>query len=531
MSQDTHRRDPGLSRRALLAMLAGGVSSTAWALVGPDDERQPTRGGVLRFATRSDSLGLDPHRYLIYPVSVPLAATMQGLLDLNLRSEPVPGVAAEWEVSADLRTYTFRLRQGVSFHNGREVDAAAVKWNFLRMQDPKIGHPFVRQSLVNLRTVEALERYTVRFHLQAPSVAFPALVTYYPCSLIAPRSDAEIQRHPHGCGPYQLVRWERDQVTEVRRFAHYFETDDAGNPLPYLDGIVGRPKHMDSVRFMRLRTGQVDLMETVANIDIKTFSQYYARRFQFWNVPTLGTSYLLFNLHSGPFADKRLRQAAAHAIDHDLLKRVVFYSRGETARGFYASGSPWYAVGVKPWPAYDPDQARFMLRQARATGTTVVLQSLRTSPYVQQTAALIQGMWSEVGFNVVHKMYDMAELNRRRQERAFHAESTSASYRFDPDGWFFRRLHSAATSARGALGFRHEQVDAMIEEARRTRQKARRLELYAEIDSIINQELPILYLHHLTLFEVGVMHLNGYQPAISGLFSTRGAGIRTAWLA
>ena len=61
-------------------------------------------------------------------------------------------------------------------------------------------------------------------------------------------------------------------------------------------------------------------------------------------------------------------------------------------------------------------------------------------------------------------------------------------------------------------------------------QKAKRLELYAEIDSIINQELPILYLHHLTLLEVGVMHLNGYQPAISGLFSTHGAGIRTAWL-
>ena len=489
------------------------------------------RGGVLRFATRSDSLGLDPHRHLVYPVSVPLAATMQGLVDVNLRSEPVPGVAAEWEVSPDLQTYTFRLRRGVSFHNGHEVDASAVKWNFLRMLDPKIGHPYIRSSLINLQTVETLDRYTVRFHLHEPSVAFPAHVTYYPCSLIAPQSDTQIQRHPHGCGPFRLVSWERDQMTEVRRFEHYFETDAEGNPLPYLDGIVGRPKHVDSIRLMRLRSGQVDLMETVANIDIRTFSAYYARRFQFWNVPTLGTSYLLFNLHTGPFADKRLRQAAAHAIDHDLLKRVVFYNRGQTARSFYASTSPWYAVGVKPWPTYDPDQARFLLRQAKAMGTTVVLQSLRTSPYVQQTAALIQGMWSDVGFNVVHKMYGMRELNQKRQDRAFHAEATSASYRFDPDAWFFRRLHSAATSSRGALGFHHAHVDALIETARRTQHKPERLELYAEIDSIINQELPILYLHHLTLFEVGVMHLNGYQPAISGLFSTRGAGVRTAWLA
>jgi len=73
-------------------------------------------------------------------------------------------------------------------------------------------------------------------------------------------------------------------------------------------------------------------------------------------------------------------------------------------------------------------------------------------------------------------------------------------------------------------------VDKLIEEARGTADKQKRLELYAEIDSIINEELPILYVHNLTLLEAGVMNLKGYQPAISGPFSTRGAGIRTAWL-
>lgn len=533
MRKDAGSREPVLSRRAFLATAGGGVGGVALALIGPEEysDKAPPRGGVLRFATRYDALGLDPHRHLMYPVSVPLAATMQGLVDLNLRSEPVPGVAVEWDTSPDLLTYTFKLRQDVTFHNGRDIDAAVVKWNFMRMQDPKTAHPFIRSALLNLRATEVVDRYTVRFRLHRPSAAFPAHVAYYPCSLIAPDHHAQIQRHPYGCGPFRFVRWERDQVTEVSRFENYFETDAAGNALPYLDGIEGRPKHVDAVRFMRLRSGQVDLMETVTNIDTKTFSEYYARRFQFWNVPILGTSYLLFNLHTGPFADKRLRQAAAHAIDHDMLKQVVFYSRGETARSFYASISPWYAVGVKPWPAYDPDQARFLLRQARAVGTTVVLQSLRTSPYVQQTAALIEGMWSNVGFQVIHKMYDARELDQKRRERAFHAESTAASYRFDPDGWFSRRLHSEATSTRAALGFHDAQVDSLIDTARRTRDQAKRLALYAEIDSIINQELPILYLHHLTLFEMGVMHLNGYQPAISGLFSTQGAGVRTAWLA
>jgi ABC-type transport system substrate-binding protein len=90
---------------------------------------------------------------------------------------------------------------------------------------------------------------------------------------------------------------------------------------------------------------------------------------------------------------------------------------------------------------------------------------------------------------------------------------------------------STSPSNQQGPGFRHDKADQLILEARRTADRAKRLDLYTEIDSIINDELPILYLHHLTLLEAGVLHLRGYQPAISGPFSTQGAGIRTAWLA
>ena len=356
-------------------------------------------------------------------------------------------------------------------------------------------------------------------------------MVYYPCSLIAPKSFDQANGHPIGCGPFRFGRWERDQVTELARFEHYFETDATGNNLPYLDGIVGRPKPADQMRLIRLRSGQVDLIETMAYADARTFSAHNAGPLQSWEVPTLGTSYMQFNLETGPFAEKRLRQAAAHAIDREALKQVVFYGQGETARGFYSAVSPWYTAGTRPWPAYDPEKAMFLLRQAKAEGTTVVLQSLRTSPYMQQTAALVQGMWAAVGFKVIHKIHEAPVLAHNRRMRAFHAELTAASYRFDPDGWFSRHLLSTADSTQIASGFRHEQANKLIIAARGTSDKQKRLELYAEIDSMVNEELPLLYLHHLTLLQAGAGHLNGYQPAISGLFSTRGAGIRTAWLA
>jgi peptide/nickel transport system substrate-binding protein len=139
-------------------------------------------------------------------------------------------------------------------------------------------------------------------------------------------------------------------------------------------------------------------------------------------------------------------------------------------------------------------------------------------------------MWSEVGFKVQVHTYSASVLRQKRRERDFHADCTSASYRFDPDGWYSIQFLSTAPSAEQNSGFRHDRVDALIAEARRTADKRGRVELYTEIESIVNDELPLLYMHHLTLLQAGTRLFKGYQPAISGAFSTRGAGIRAAWL-
>lgn len=533
MHQAPRANETELSRRAFLAA-TGGLLAGAAALGGMGQasagQRHPTRGGTLRFATRLDVSGLDLHRNTIYLVSMPLAAINQGLLDLDAKSEPVPGVAAAWEASKDLQSYTFQLRQGVLFHNGREVDAEAVKWNFERMRDPKIAHPFTRSALENLHETDVVDKYTVRCHLREPSAAFPADVVYYPCALMAPDSVEKVDLHPIGCGPFKFVKWDRNNFTELVRFENYFETDAAGNSLPYLEALIGRPKREDRVRLTSLRASEVDLIDTMAYADAVDFATKYAGKFQTWDVPTLATSFILFNLEKGPFTDKQVRLAAAHAIDHEAIHEVVFYGRGEVARGFYAPASPWYSEGVTLWPPYDPDKARFLLRQARAVGTEVALQALPTPPYMQQTAELVQAMWSEVGFKVRFNLYDEVALNQKRRERAFHADSTAASYRWDPDGWFSRQILSTAPATKANSGFHNERADQLIAEARRTADRQRRLELYAAIDGIVNAELPILYLHHLTLLEAGSMRLKGYRPSVSGAFSIRGGGIRTAWM-
>src|SRR5262244_365140 len=535
MARVTIETDLTLSRRAFLATTGGALAgAAAYGLADQAEagKRQPQRGGTLRFATRSDAAGLDPHRNAMYLVSHPLAATTQGLLDLDLKSEPVPGIATEWDIAPDLLTYTFKLRKGVLFHNGREVDAEAVKWNFERIQDPKIGHPLTRSALENLKEMQVMDKYTVRCVLQEPSAAFLADVVYYPCNLIAPDSAEQADMHPIGCGPFKLVKWERNSITELIRFENYFETDAEGNSLPYLDAIIGRPKKEDQVRLTSLRAGEVDLIDHMAETDAADFAKKYAGKLQSWEIPTLATSFIVFNLDKGPFTDKQLRLAAAYAIDHEAIKQAVFYGRGETARGFYAPASPWYVAGAKAWPEHDPDKAKSLLRKAKADGTEVSVQVNNAYPYLQHTAELVQAMWSEVGFKVTVHLYETTVLNQKRRERDFHAEATSAAYRWDPDGWFSRQILSSAPANKiNGSGFKNEKADKLIAEARQTADKQKRLELYAAIDSIVNDELPILYIHHLTALQAGAMNLKGYQPAISGAFSTRGGGIRTAWLA
>ena len=534
MSKEITNNGSDLSRREFLATTGGTLAgAAALGLAGQAEaaKRHPKRGGTLKFAMRSDSRGLDPHRNIMYLVSHPLAATTQGLLDLSLKSAPAPGIATEWHASSDLKTYTFKMRKGVLFHNGREVDAAAVKWNFERIKDPKIGHAFTRSALGNLQEAVAVDKYTLRCHLKQPSAAFPANVVYYPVNLIAPDSADQADTHPIGCGPFKFVKWERFNVTVMERFENYFETDAQGNSLPYLDGIEGRPKREDRVRLTSLRAGEVHLIDNMAYADAADFPKRYAGKYQLWDVPTLGTAFITFNMEKGPFKDKTLRQAAAHAIDHEAINQAVFYGRGSISTGFFAKVSPWHAAGAKSWPEYDPDKAKFLIRKAKAQGTTIVLQANSSWPYMQQTGELAQAMWTEVGFKVNYNIYDAAVLRQKRKSGDFHAESQAASYRWDPDGWFSRQILSTASSTKQQSRFRNERADKLIAEARATRSKSKRLEMYAEIDSIVNTALPILYTQHLSLLEAGVLNLKNYQPAISGPYSTVGAGIRAAWLA
>ena len=204
-------------------------------------QRDPNKGGTLKFGSRLDTQGLDSHRHTQYHTSHPIAAMYTGLTDIDHKGVIVPGVAESWEPNQELTQWTFRLRKGVLFHNGREVDADAIKQNLMRIKDPAIGDSFTRGAIKSIDTVDVVDKYTVRINLSLPDAALPANVMHYPINLQAPDNFDKSSEHPIGTGPFKFVSWKRFVETKMVRFENYWETDAAGNNLPYLDEIIGRP--------------------------------------------------------------------------------------------------------------------------------------------------------------------------------------------------------------------------------------------------------------------------------------------------
>src|SRR5215467_1430499 len=149
-----------LSRRAFLTTASTALVSTALAGRVPCGEaakRHTQRGGVLLFGTRLDVAGLDSHRNTQYHISHPAAALYTGLTDVDQQGNIVPGIAESWEPNQELTAWVFRLHKGVLFHNGREVDAEAVKLNILRIKDLAICMEWHRSAVENIDTVEVLD--------------------------------------------------------------------------------------------------------------------------------------------------------------------------------------------------------------------------------------------------------------------------------------------------------------------------------------------------------------------------------------
>src|SRR6266446_7064240 len=244
-------------RRSLapLALLIALALFASPLLTPPAGAQTPKRGGTLVVGNDEDAVGLDPHLSVAFASSNYFEHVYSGLIRFNAKMELEGELASSWDIP-DPRTYVFKLRKGIKFHNGREMTSEDVRYSIERIRDPKNGS-VLRSVYATVERVETPDAYTVRLKLSKPDAALLGMLATR-ASYVVPKEEVEkhgtLQKDAVGTGPFKLAEYITGSHMRFVRNDQYFE---AG--LPYLDGFTIQVIKDESSRLAALRKGTVDL--------------------------------------------------------------------------------------------------------------------------------------------------------------------------------------------------------------------------------------------------------------------------------
>src|SRR5213592_2761782 len=420
-------------------------------------------------------------------------------------TQVVPGLAESWAISKDGLKYTFKLRKGVSFHDGTPLNAEAVKFSINRQIIPehpfnKLGkYPFANYFFGNVKAVEAVDPQTVEFILKEPRASFLAVLTAGAASIVSPTAvrklGVDYPLTPVGTGPFKFVAWDRGQRVVLEKNAGYWK-----HPVK-IDRVIYRPIVEGQARLTELLTGALDLIvdtppdfvpQLESNPKVMVLKQVGVH---VW--------YLGINNQKKPFDDKRVRQALNYAvINKEALVRDVLKGTGSFSRGPVLPNTWGADAALKAYP-YDPERAKKLLAEAGyPSGFSTTLCVPESGSGMQLPVAMstvIQSNLKAVGVNVVLQTMEWGAYiaNLRTKEQDLFALSWMAGNE-DPDLVMYPLLHSSQWTPNGpnrAL-YKNEKYDELLHQARLTTDQKKRAELYRDAQRILVDDAPWVFVDH-----------------------------------
>lgn len=416
--------------------------------------------------------------------------------------EVEPSLATSWTISDDGKTYTFKLREGVKFHDGAPFNAEAVKFNFDRML--KEDHPFhdtgpfpLSFFFSTVSEVKVIDDMTVEFDLSAPYAPFLSNLAYPTGLLISPEAVKEygkdVGRHPSGTGAFKFVEWASNEKVVVEKNPDYWDG------APPLDAVVYRPITDANTRVAEMLAGGLDVMVEVPPDNLSQFKSDSSFKVYEQAGPHLW--FLILNAKEGPFANKEIRQAANYAINKKALVDNILQGTADVAAGPTPPAFAWaYDDKLQPYP-YDPEKAKAMLKEAGYDGSEVTFYvteggSGMLDPTAMGTA--IQADLEAVGMKVKIETYEwntfLGKVNPGLEGKADMAEMAWMTN--DPDTLPFLTLRTDAFPDKGGFNsgyYSNPKVDELLEKARQSTDQAERAKLYKEMQEIVYDDAPWVF--------------------------------------
>ncbi len=373
-------------------------------VAAPEPTSGPVYGGTLVFAVEAETPdGWNP---ATTQCAVSCHAVMRAVFDpLAIEDEtgaPQPYLLESFEANEDYTAWTFRMRPGISFHDGTPADAHALDVHFGSI----LKNPLASQVLNRIEGWEVVDDLTLRLYTNAPFAGLAAGLTGQVGYLAAPsqHADPDGAANPVGTGPFVFKSWIPDNELVVERNPNYWRSDAEGRPLPYLDRIVYRPFIEPDARRLALETGDI----TVTHYDLGLDNEQYRENFKtIEEQGFLQTFYLLINNAKAPFDDSRARRALAHCTDYETYNLLRTASNFDIANGPFAPNTPGYLPDTG-FPGYDPAAGRALWAELPDPGTI----ALATTPdaHYRTGAELLAQMWADCGIDVEIQQVDQGSL-------------------------------------------------------------------------------------------------------------------------
>lgn len=423
--------------------------------------------------------------------------------DLNLK----PEIARSWDLSADGRTYTFHLRDGVVFHDGRELTAHDFKYSIERASDPSTGSMTagaflsdivgVQERLsgdaMEVEGVEVIDDLTLRITIDAPKEYFLFKLAH-PVAYVVDRANVEAGanwwQRPNGSGPFSLQRWEPDELIVLQR------NDDYYLDAPGLEQVTfllwaGVPIRMYD-------QGQIDVTEVGLGDIERVLDPASPLHDELHITSEMSLAYIGFNASKPPFDDAKVRQAFTLAVDRDKLIRLVMKDLVEPAAGVLPPGMPGYSESIEGL-AFDVDEATRLLAES-SYGEAAALPPITLTASGRGTASSVEAalvdMWRRnLGVEVEIRQLEPEKypyLLMQEKDELF-TMAWAADYP-DPQNFLEMLFHTGAPDNFGE--YSNPQVDDLLDRARVQRDPTSRLLLYGEAEQQLVSDaacLPLFF--------------------------------------
>ena len=352
--------------------------------------QKPIYGGSITIAQGVEPPGLDPTAATSTAIPrVVYSNVLEGLVKIDRNGKIAPALARDLKISKDGKEYTFVLKRGVKFHDGKSFDAEDVKFTFERLMDEKTGTAH-REYYKDIDSVQVVNSHTVKIKLKNVNSMFLFNLARPDSIIVNKQAVDKMKSVPVGTGPFKFVEWMPGDHITLTKFGDYHRKG-----IPYLDKVTFKFIGDPSAQIASLKAGDIDAIAYDVSPENALLLEKDPK-FKVLNGYTTTKVILSTNNSRKPFNDVRIRRAMAHAIDRSALIKGAMSGYGVPIGSHMDPGNPYYINLTSAYP-YDPQKAKQLLTEAGyPNGFEAVIKLPERYAYARRTGEIMTDMLSQV---------------------------------------------------------------------------------------------------------------------------------------